>query len=126
MKRFFSLTELQAERAASGKRYLEFLRVPALSTGIYVLSKEALDQQTPHQQDEIYYVVSGRARLKITRNDLTQNDQAPNDQTPSDHASEDRPVAGGSVIFVEAGAAHRFHSIEEDLIVLVVFGPAEA
>ena len=111
MKRFFTLAELQAERATSGKRYLEFLRLPALSAGIYVLPKEGLDQQTPHRQDEIYYVVSGRARMKITA-----NDQAP----------EDSPVASGSVIFVEAGTAHWFHSIEEELVVLVVFGPAEA
>ena len=110
MKRFFSLSELEAERTASGKRYLEFLRVPALSTGIYVLPMEGLDQQTPHQQDEIYYVVSGRARMKITR-----DDQAP----------EDRLVVGGTVVFVEAGTEHRFHSIEEELVVLVVFGPAE-
>jgi len=110
MKRFFSLTELKAERATGGKRYLEFLRVPALSTGIYVLPKEGLDQQTPHQQDEIYYVISGRARMKITR-----DGQAP----------EDRLVVGGTAIFVEAGTEHRFHSIEEELVVLVVFGPAE-
>ncbi len=111
MKRFFQLAELQVERAASGKRYLEFLRVPALSTGLYVLPKDGVDQQTPHHQDEIYYVVSGRARMKITR-----DDQAP----------EDRLVGGGTVIFVEAGTEHRFHSIEEELVVLVVFGPAEA
>ncbi len=111
MKSFFTLAELQAERAASGKRYLEFLRVPALSSGIYVLPKEGLDQQTPHHQDEIYYVLSGRARMKITA-----NDQAPEDQL----------AAAGTVIFVEAGAEHQFHSIEEELVVLVVFGPAEA
>ena len=111
MKRFFSISELQIERAASGKRYLEFLRVPALSTGIYVLPKEGLDQQTPHHQDEIYYVVRGRARMKITRGSES-DDQAP----------EDRLVVGGTVIFVEAGTEHRFHSIEEEL---VVFGPAE-
>jgi mannose-6-phosphate isomerase-like protein (cupin superfamily) len=110
MKRFFSLAELQAERAASSKRYLEFLRVPALSTGIYVLPKQGVDQQTPHQQDEVYYVISGRGRMKITR-----DDQAP----------EDRLVVGGTVIFVEAGMEHRFHSIEEELVVLVVFGPSE-
>jgi mannose-6-phosphate isomerase-like protein (cupin superfamily) len=110
MKRFFHIRELQGERAASGKRYLEFLHVPALSTGIYVLPKEGEDQQTPHKQDEIYYVISGRARMKITR----------------DHeSSEDRLVTQGTVIFVEAGTEHRFHSIEEELVVLVVFGPAE-
>lgn len=110
MQRFFNLADMEAERSASGKRYLEFLRVPALSAGLYVLPQEGLDQQTPHQQDEIYYVVSGRARMKITR-----EDQAP----------EDRLVTEGIVIFVEAGTEHRFHSIEQDLVVLVVFGPAE-
>jgi len=110
MKRFFPLSELQVERAASGKCYLEFLRVPALSTGIYVLPVDEKDQQTPHRQDEIYYVVSGRARMKITR-----DDQAP----------EDRLVTQGTVIFVEAGTEHSFHSIEDELVVLVVFGPAE-
>ena len=110
MKHFFQLAELRAERATSGKRYLEFLRVPALSTGLYVLPKDGKDQQTPHQQDEIYYVISGRARMTITR-----DDQAP----------EDRLVVTGTVIFVEAGTEHRFHSIEEELVVLVVFGPAE-
>jgi mannose-6-phosphate isomerase-like protein (cupin superfamily) len=113
MPRFFNLPELQAqqaERAADGKRYLEFLRVPALSAGVFVLPNDALDRQTPHQQDEIYYVISGRARMKITG-----DDQAP----------EDRLVVGGTVIFVEAGTEHRFHSIEEELVVMVVFGPAE-
>ena len=110
MQRFFQVAELETERAASAKRYLEFLRVPALSAGLYMLPKEGHDQQAPHRQDEIYYVVSGRARMKITR-----DDQAPEDQL----------VTQGTVIFVEAGTEHRFHSIEQDLVVLVVFGPAE-
>ena len=110
MKRFYRLSELQAERAASGKRYLEFLRVPALSTGLYMLPAEGIDQQTPHRQDEIYYVISGRARMTITRDD---------------EAPEDRLVTEGTAIFVEAGTEHRFHSIEKELVVLVVFGPAE-
>jgi len=114
MKHFFQLAELQAERAASGKSYLEFLRVPALSTGLYELPKDGKDQQTPHRQDEIYYVISGRARMTITRGS-GNDDQAP----------EDRLVVTGTVIFVEAGTEHRFHSIEEELVVLVVFGPAE-
>lgn len=110
MKHFFELAELNAERSAGGKRYLEFLRVPALSAGFYALPANGTDQQTPHQQDEIYYVISGCARMTIAL-----KGQAP----------EDRPVVAGTVIFVEAGAEHRFHSIEEDLVVLVVFGPAE-
>jgi quercetin dioxygenase-like cupin family protein len=39
--------------------------------------------------------------------------------------AEDRAVETGTVVFVEAGVVHRFHSIEEDLTVLVFFAPAE-
>ena len=34
-------------------------------------------------------------------------------------------VARGSVIYVPAGVAHKFHHITEDLRVLVVFSPPE-
>jgi len=115
MKHFFKLSELREEHAAAGKRYLEFLRVPSLSSGIYVLPAGGEDPQTPHHQDEIYYVIGGRARMKITRNE----------STAAGMTSEDRLVTTGSVIFVEASTEHNFHSIEEELVVLVVFGPAE-
>ena len=39
---------------------------------------------------------------------------------------EDRPVAGGSVVFVAAGVEHKFYDIEEELHVLVFFAPAES
>ena len=34
-------------------------------------------------------------------------------------------MTAGSVVFVGADVEHRFHDIEEQLVVLVVFGPAE-
>ncbi len=37
---FFQLTEIEQQRSLAGKRYLEFLRVPALSAGLYVLPAE--------------------------------------------------------------------------------------
>jgi quercetin dioxygenase-like cupin family protein len=36
-----------------------------------------------------------------------------------------RSLQKGSVIFVEAGIDHRFFDIEEELVLLVVFAPAE-
>jgi mannose-6-phosphate isomerase-like protein (cupin superfamily) len=102
---FFHLDDLDRQRAAKGKLYLEFLRVPALSAGLYVLPAGGADPQKPHREDEMYYVVRGRARIEI--------------------GSEDAPVRAGSVIFVEAGVEHRFHGIEEELEVLVFFAPAE-
>jgi mannose-6-phosphate isomerase-like protein (cupin superfamily) len=88
------------------KSYLEFLRVPAMSAGVYVLSAGATDNQTPHKEDEIYYVVRGKAKMRLGR--------------------EERDVREGDVIFVESGLAHRFFDIVEELLLLVVFAPAES
>jgi mannose-6-phosphate isomerase-like protein (cupin superfamily) len=37
----------------------------------------------------------------------------------------DQPVEPGSLVFVAAHVPHRFHSMTEDLTVLVLFSPAE-
>ncbi len=95
-----------ADRRTGGKAYHEFLRVPALSTGVYVLPAGGTDPQQPHAEDEVYVVVKGRARFQA--------------------GAEDFPAAPGAVIFVPARLEHRFHSITEELQVLVLFAPAES
>jgi mannose-6-phosphate isomerase-like protein (cupin superfamily) len=105
MTHFFHFEDLTRLRAEKGQLYLEFLRVPAMSAGVYVLPAGGADPQKPHREDEMYYVVRGRARMKI--------------------GSEDAEVSAGSVIFVEAEAEHRFYDIQEELAVLVFFAPAE-
>jgi mannose-6-phosphate isomerase-like protein (cupin superfamily) len=102
---FASLPEIDEQRSESGKSYREFLRMPAMSAGLYVLPAGGTDRQKPHREDEIYYVVRGRARFKA--------------------GSEDREISAGSVIFVAAQVGHRFYDITEELAVLVVFAPAE-
>jgi mannose-6-phosphate isomerase-like protein (cupin superfamily) len=101
----FELSEVAEERARQGRRYLEFLRKPAISTGLYMLAAGQDDPQRPHAEDEVYYVVRGRATIRV--------------------ADEDRPVGPGSIIYVAATVPHRFHTIEEDLEILVIFAPAE-
>jgi len=101
----FQISNLQSEIERSGLRWLEFLRVPALSAGLYCLPAGGEDRQQPHTEDEIYYVIRGRARFRA--------------------GTEDRAVAPGTVLFVPAGVEHCFHSISEDLVLLVVFAPAE-
>ena len=64
---FASLPEIDQQRAQSGKLYREFLRVPAMSAGLYVLPAGATDPQKPHHEDEMYYVVRGRARFEPAR-----------------------------------------------------------
>jgi mannose-6-phosphate isomerase-like protein (cupin superfamily) len=101
----FELGQIVTECSQSGSQYLEFIRKPSLSVGLYMLSAGAVDQQEPHTEDEVYYVVNGRASIQVD--------------------NESRPVESGSVVFVQANIEHRFHTITEDLTILVFFAPAE-
>ena len=101
----FELADLFRERALSGRLYHEFIRTHDLSVGLYVLPAGGTDPQGPHTEDEVYHVVSGRAQIQV--------------------GSENRAVRAGSTVFVGADVEHRFHDIEEELVVVVVFGPAE-
>ncbi len=103
--RFYQTAEIDQRRAQSGKLYREFLRVPAMSAGLYVLAAGSTDPQRPHHEDEMYYVVRGRGRFKA--------------------GGEDREVSAGSVIYVAAEVEHHFYDIEEEIVVLVFFAPAE-
>jgi quercetin dioxygenase-like cupin family protein len=103
---FFHISELEQQRKTSGKRYHEFLRIPAMSAGVYVLAAGSTDPQKPHGEDELYYVVRGRARMQI--------------------AGQEQSVSAGSVIFVAAQVEHSFFEITEELVVLVFFAPEES
>ena len=105
MSEILGLGQVRAKRSKEGRSYLEFLRVPAMSAGIYVLPVGATDRQSAHQQDEIYYVISGAAKTRL--------------------GSNESRVVKGDVIFVEANLEHRFFDIEDELVLLVVFAPAE-
>jgi len=61
----FELTQLISQQADSNKPYLEFLKVPDLSMGLYILLANGTDPQSPHTEDEVYYVASGWAKMKI-------------------------------------------------------------
>jgi mannose-6-phosphate isomerase-like protein (cupin superfamily) len=106
VKTFFDLPTISVARAQAGKLYQEFLRVPALSVGVYVLPAGGTDPQKPHKEDEVYYVVRGHARMRV--------------------GSEEQVVKAGSVIFVAAQVEHRFFDVREELEVLVFFAPAES
>lgn len=101
----FELSEMLAARQAGGRLYHEFLRVPALSVGLYALAAGGTDSQQPHTEDEVYYVVAGRGMIQV--------------------GEEQRAVSAGAVVFVPARVPHHFHSIEEELRILVFFAPAE-
>lgn len=106
MSEVFAFDKLLDRQIATGRAYLEFIRVQAMSAGIYVLPVGATDPQKSHDQDEIYYVVRGKAKIRI--------------------GTEERSVGQGNVIFVEARAEHRFFDVDQELLLLVVFAPAES
>ena len=101
----FTFQDLLTQHEDRGKLYLEFLREPSLSMGLYILRAGGADPQSPHTEDEVYYIVSGRATIRV--------------------GDEDQQVEPGTTVFVAANVEHRFHTITEDLKVLVFFAPAE-
>jgi mannose-6-phosphate isomerase-like protein (cupin superfamily) len=102
---FTTVSRLDAERGAGDRRYLEFLRLPGLSAGLYVLEAGEADLQEPHAEDEVYVVVRGRCRFRAGK--------------------DERDVGPESVLFVPARLEHRFVDVRERLEALVFFGPAE-
>ena len=101
----FDVDELVARLDTSGHDFAEFFRAPSgtLSMTIAFWPAGGEDPQEPHAEDEVYCVASGRGRIKV--------------------AEDDREVQSGSVVYVAAGVEHRFHSIEEDLQVVVFWSP---
>jgi len=101
---FFELDRLVAEAKEGDRAYTAFLDRPSLSMGIYRIPKGGHDGQTPHELDEVYHVLEGRARLSA--------------------GVEEHAVGPGSIVFVGRRVPHRFHDVEEDLTVLVLFSKA--
>ena len=97
----FSLPEVDRQRG--DERWMEFHRSATQYAGIYVLPRGADDDQTPHDDDEIYYVLSGRGRIALGT------------------GGESQAVSTGSIIYVKSQEEHRFVEIEEDLHLLVFF-----
>src|SRR6266850_4571637 len=56
----FHLPQVIADRQQQDRSYLEFLRVPSMSAGIYFLPADGTDPQRPHTEDEVYYIIKGR------------------------------------------------------------------
>ncbi len=102
----FEIEQLHQQHMAGGELYLEFLRQPSMSLGLYVLPVGGIDPQQPHAEDEVYYILHGRALINV--------------------AGEDRLVQPGSLVFVGKQVPHHFHTISEELYVLVFFAPAES
>ena len=99
----FDLKDLLKEHADSDERSPWFMFRDALSMSLYILPAGAEDLQNPHTEDEVYYVLSGKATWVV--------------------GDETRPVSEGASIYVDRLIPHKFRDITEDLKLLVIFAP---
>lgn len=101
-----SVPEALAALAQDTHEFQEILRSPTESLSLTVARwpAGATDGQTPHTEDEVYYVIRGRALLEVE--------------------GRTSAAAPGSLLFVGRGVRHRFVEIEEDLEVLIFWAPA--
>ena len=88
-------------KGAVTRPWLPLLDTATLTLGRYRLAKGAKDGQSPHAQDEVYYVVSGRAKFTA--------------------GGETKVIQAGDSVFVPARVVHRFSDIESNLDLLVFF-----
>jgi mannose-6-phosphate isomerase-like protein (cupin superfamily) len=95
------LAEVKSRLKGEAVEYLEFLNVPAISCGLYALQAGSKDMQAPHDEDEVYFVLEGKARMQL--------------------GAEEREVRPGSLLYVQAATEHCFFEIEEDMLLLVLF-----
>ena len=100
------MSELVALAGANPEHWHEFVAGPNLTVGAYVLPVDAVDEQEPHDEDEVYVIIAGRSRF--TAGDRTVD------------------VVPGDTIHVPAGVAHRYHDITSDLHIVYTLTPAEA
>jgi len=98
----YQLPELLKRVEPGNVRFHEFLRTPSLSCSIYHIPAGSKDMESAHEEDELYFVLSGRARLRVE--------------------DEDHAVEQGALMYVRAACDHTFFDVEDDLAVLAFFG----
>jgi mannose-6-phosphate isomerase-like protein (cupin superfamily) len=108
-RRAFHAIELDDAVARARKaadRYAgEVVRSDLLSVGLYIVPAGGVDDQTPHDEDEVYYTVSGRGKIHVE--------------------GDEHPVNPGSILFVPAKAVHHFHDVTEELVLVVFWAPPQ-
>jgi mannose-6-phosphate isomerase-like protein (cupin superfamily) len=99
----FSLSALVDDLDTSRRDFAEFFRSASLSMTVLYRPAGAPDDQTPHTEDEVYYIASGKGWLQA--------------------GDEEHELRAESIIYVAAGVDHQFHDVTEDLRILVFWAP---
>lgn len=102
MKLDFDLSDYVDKIKKSDSYFHTFINKSSLAAGVLVLNPGEEDTQTPHESDEIYYILSGDGYLKIN--------------------SKDYPVSKDRIFFVGKNIEHYFHGNTKELKVLYFFG----
>lgn len=96
----FELADLLA-MIEKGGYWADFLKVRHLEAGVLRLQPGQEDTQTPHDSDELYFVIEGTGFIEVGKEKL--------------------PVKKGSAVFVPAEVPHHFYGNRDTLVVLYVF-----
>ena len=91
------------EKIKNNNSYFQtFINKDSLAAGVLVLKPGEEDTQTPHDSDEVYYVISGNGFLKIK--------------------DKNYKVSKDKLFFVAKDVEHCFHGNTTELKVLYFFG----
>ena len=102
MKLDFDVNNSIIKIKKSSTYFHTFIDKPSLAVGVLVLKSGEEDTQEPHDNDEVYYVISGDGFLKIK--------------------DKDYKVSKDKVFFVAKDVEHYFHGNKKELKVLYFFG----
>ena len=102
MKLDFDTNQYIDEIRKNENYFHTFINREILTVGVLVLQPGEEDTQTPHDSNEVYYIVKGDGFLKINKKDY--------------------PVSEGKVFFVQKDNEHYFFGNKKELIVLYFFG----
>lgn len=102
MKLDFDVTAYIDKIKKSSSYFYTFINRDTLAAGVLVLQPGEEDTQTPHESDEVYYVLSGDGFLRIK--------------------DKDYKVSKDKLFFVAKDVEHYFHGNTKELKVLYFFG----
>jgi len=102
LKSEFDLTSYLGKIKKSSSYFYTFINKSSLAAGLLLLQPGEKDTQEPHDNDEIYYVISGDGFLKIK--------------------NKDYEISKDKIFFVEKNVDHYFHGNSKELKVLYFFG----
>lgn len=102
MKLDFDLSTYEEKIQNSNSYFYTFINRDSLAAGLLILKPGEEDTQTPHESDEVYYVISGDGFLRIK--------------------DKDYEVSKDKLFFVAKNIEHYFHGNSKELKVLYFFG----